>query len=505
MERESRVSTNEQDAKKIIIIGAGIAGLSAGIYARKNGYDATIYEQHYLPGGMCTAWKRKGYTFEGCMHYVGLVGSSPTHTYHNQWRELGVVPDMKMFHHDVFHTFRDQTGRTLNMYTDVARLEKELLSLSPSDAQEIEALCTAIRRYSSFIRTTGKNPFRLIAKAAGILGGIPLLKKYGDMNMGEYAARFSDPLIRYAFTYLFGYPDFACTNIFFFLAGNHIRGTGFPQGSSLSFARTIERNFLELNGRIEYKTKVRRIELHDGRATGIELEDGTVEKADIIISAADGHATLFDMLEDRFTPPALRKRFATQPLYPPFIQVSLGVNRDMSGTPHAVKMQTAVPFEIAGQVRQELWYQHFAFDPTMAPHGKTSVTVLYPSDLAWWEKLGYQNEAYRAEKKKTLDTTIVQLEQALPGISSQIEISDVATPFTTFRYVNNWKAGLGFMMTKQLGGEMVMNPQYSLPGLDRFYMIGLWVKGFGVPMAAASGKEVIQEICKEDGSRFRTD
>jgi phytoene dehydrogenase-like protein len=230
-----------------------------------------------------------------------------------------------------------------------------------------------------------------------------------------------------------------------------------------------------------------------------------VETADIVISAADGHATLFDMLEDRFTPPALRERFATQPLYPPFVQVSLGVNRDMSDTPHAVKVQTALPFEIAGQARQELWYQHFAFDPTMAPRGKTSLTVLYPSEFAWWETLGYQNEAYRAEKKRILDTTLAQLEQALPGISSQIEASDVATPLTTFRYVNNWKAGLGFMMTKELGGEMVMNPQYSLPGLGNFYMTGLWVKGFGVPMAAASGKEVIQEICKEDGRRFRAE
>ena len=52
--------------RKIIIIGAGIAGLSAGIYARKNGYDATIYEMHYLPGGMCTAWKRKGFTADSC-------------------------------------------------------------------------------------------------------------------------------------------------------------------------------------------------------------------------------------------------------------------------------------------------------------------------------------------------------------------------------------------------------------------------------------------------------
>ncbi len=59
----------------VIIIGAGFAGLSAGIYAQMNGYRTQIFEMHDLPGGLCTAWKRKGYTIDGCIHW--LVGSSP--------------------------------------------------------------------------------------------------------------------------------------------------------------------------------------------------------------------------------------------------------------------------------------------------------------------------------------------------------------------------------------------------------------------------------------------
>ena len=130
------------------------------------------------------------------------------------------------------------------------------------------------------------------------------------------------------------------------------------------------------------------------------------------------------------------------------------------------------------------------------------MTVLYPSELDWWKKLGYQSEAYQAEKRRVLDTTVAQLESVLPGIATQVEVSDVATPATTFRYTNNWKAALGFMMTKRLAGEMVMQPQYTLPGLDCFYMIGMWVKGFGVPMAAASGREVVQMMCRRAGRRF---
>ncbi len=47
--------------KSIIIIGAGMAGLSAGCYAQMNGYTTHIFEQHGSPGGVCTSWKRKGY------------------------------------------------------------------------------------------------------------------------------------------------------------------------------------------------------------------------------------------------------------------------------------------------------------------------------------------------------------------------------------------------------------------------------------------------------------
>ncbi len=493
----------EKDKKKIIVIGAGIAGLAAAIHAQRNGFDTTIYEQHFLPGGMCTAWKRNGYMFEGCMHFLGLVGSSPAHVFYKLWEELGVLPKMKIYNHEIYHSHRDASGRTLNLYTNAEKLEQELLNLSPDDEKPIKDLCKAIRRYTNFIKTTGKNPFRILSKFIGILRGIPLIMKYGKMNIGEFADQFKDPLIRHALSALFIYPDFSAVSIFFFLAGMHIKASGYPEGSSLAFAHVIERIFLELNGKIEYRTKVRRILVENGRARGIELVDGAVQEADFVISAADGHATLFSMLEDRFTPSGLRERYATSPVFPPFIQVSLGVNRDMSGTPHSVNVQTADPFEIAGRQHHNLWYQNYAFDPTIAPEGKTTITVLYPSDLSWWEQLSYPSDQYEAEKEKILATTIAQLELELPGLDDQIETTDVATPITWVRYTNNWQGALSFMMTKQMAAEMFGKTRYDLPGLENFYMIGQWVKGLGVPTAALSGKEVIKRICKESGKKFR--
>ena len=96
----------KQKAKKILIIGAGISGLSAGCYARMNGYDAEIYEMHNIPGGLCTSWKRGGYTFDGCVHW--LMGSGKGSPFNRFWNELGVLEGTRFIDHEEFFRFEDR-------------------------------------------------------------------------------------------------------------------------------------------------------------------------------------------------------------------------------------------------------------------------------------------------------------------------------------------------------------------------------------------------------------
>jgi phytoene dehydrogenase-like protein len=63
-------------AKSIIIIGAGIAGLSTGCYVKFNGYDAVIFELHNKPGGVCTSWQRKEFVFDYCIHNLPGTGGT---------------------------------------------------------------------------------------------------------------------------------------------------------------------------------------------------------------------------------------------------------------------------------------------------------------------------------------------------------------------------------------------------------------------------------------------
>ncbi|MDE7127995.1 MAG: NAD(P)/FAD-dependent oxidoreductase, partial [Bacteroidales bacterium] len=72
---------------KLIIVGAGIAGLSAAVYARKSGFQTLVLEKNTVPGGLSTSWRRKGYTIEGGIHW--LTGSSPRLPHHKIWKEIG--------------------------------------------------------------------------------------------------------------------------------------------------------------------------------------------------------------------------------------------------------------------------------------------------------------------------------------------------------------------------------------------------------------------------------
>jgi protoporphyrinogen oxidase len=97
-----------KNSADIIIIGAGIAGLAAGCYAQMNGFRSQIFEIHHQPGGLCTAWQRQGFVFDGCIHY--LFGSWQGQPFYHLWAELGVVPQQQFFHHDELLRVSDGMG-----------------------------------------------------------------------------------------------------------------------------------------------------------------------------------------------------------------------------------------------------------------------------------------------------------------------------------------------------------------------------------------------------------
>src|SRR5512146_1870666 len=97
--------------------GAGIAGGSTGVYAQMNGYKSKILEMHTQPGGLVTAWKRRGYTIDGCIHW--LVGSSPANGLYRFWEEIGLLQGRQIVDHEIYQVWEGVDGRVFNLYSDV--------------------------------------------------------------------------------------------------------------------------------------------------------------------------------------------------------------------------------------------------------------------------------------------------------------------------------------------------------------------------------------------------
>lgn len=143
--------------KKLIIVGAGVSGLSAGVYAARNGFDVTIFEKHIIPGGLSTSWKRKGYLFEGGMHW--LTGSSEKLFLNKVWREVGALKENNpVFYRDPFYVLKSGV-KELCLYRDVDRLEEELLRYAPEDKRAIRRLCDDIRLFKGVHMIVDDIPF----------------------------------------------------------------------------------------------------------------------------------------------------------------------------------------------------------------------------------------------------------------------------------------------------------------------------------------------------------
>jgi phytoene dehydrogenase-like protein len=493
--------------KSIIIIGAGIAGLSAGCYGQMNGYRTQIFELHDKPGGLCTAWERKGYTFDLCIDW--LTGSKPGEGIYPLWQELGALPGQEIINIERFYRVESADGKAIDWYTDIDRLEAHLLEVASEDTKPIKEATRAMRRFTKFDMSEGKAPelsnvfdkMKMFFKMLPFLGDF---RKWGSITMSEFAQRFKNPRLRSAWKIL--PSEMNAMAIIIVMAGFDQKTQGYPIGGSLPFAQAIEKRYLSLGGKAHYKSRVAKILVENDRAVGIQLEDGSQHRADYVISAADGHATIFEMLEGKYVDDTIRGYYSDLPIFEPLIFMSLGVNRSFDDFPQTVIgliLQLEKPIMVGGEERDWLEVRIHNFDSTLAPEGKTTITVMFDSNYAYWEKLHKDLKAYKAEKAEIAKVVIEALDKRFPGLASQVEVTDVATPITFKRYTGNWQGSFeGWMITPKTA---MLRMKKTLPGLDAFYMVGQWIQpGGGLPTGAITGRQVTQILCKRDKKPFVT-
>lgn len=342
-------------------------------------------------------------------------------------------------------------------------------------------------------------------KAADILRMLPFMPSFfrlRNMSVEQYISRFQDPLLRDVLFQMFPVKNLPAIMMIMPLAYFHNQQGGYPLGGSLAFARAIEKRFLSLGGKVSYGQRVKRVLTEGARAVGIETGDGKQIHADIVVSACDGHATLYQMLRGTDIPPVFSRMYENPSLWPPLVSVSLGVNRDLSGEPEMQSFKLEIPIELCGRNIEWFGFVHFCMDPAFAPKGKSVVETQFETDHAYWEALSGDAEQYHAGKERILNFCIRQLEAIFPGIGEQIEQTDVATPITWVKWTGNWRASYqGWMPHTGLFGKLL---PATLTGLKGFYMTGQWIfPGGGVPTCMALARRLIETVCKDENIPFQ--
>lgn len=495
--------------KKVLIIGAGIAGLSAGSYLQRNGYDTTIFELHSQSGGLCTAWKRDDYTFDYCIHW--LMGTKPNTEFDLLWDELGALYNedgkkMEIRNFEEFSRIELSGGEELRFYADADRFGKELKRLAPDDTKLIDDLVEDLKHISKLRMPAENEKQNSLKKITFFLSNFNVLRrflKHMKTPLSEYAQKWKSRYVREAFLSIIP-PEWSLASLTMGLAMQHTKAAGYPVGGSLQFAQNIERGHLELGGKIRYRAFVEEIIVKDNRAVGIKLSNGEEVFGDYIVSAADGHSTLYDMLKGQYITPKLKKIYDSFPLFPSSIFVGIGVNKELSHLPPNSCILTDKPLVLPdGSTHTHLSTTVYNFDPTLAPEGKTILTVILNTwNDQYWSDLAKNNRSkYNNTKEEIRELILEQVTSHFPDIKDSIGVVDVSTPHTVKRYTNNWHGSYeGFAVTPK---ALMSKLPKEVPGLKNFYMIGQWTTpGGGIPPAALDGRNIAIQLCKKDRKRF---
>lgn len=493
--------------KKVVIIGAGIAGLSAGCYLQMNGYESKIFELHDISGGLCTSWERKGYTFDGCIHW--LVGSGPSMELYDMWTELGAInKETEIINSEIFTRIEGKDGESFSIFTNVDKFEAEMLRLSAQDETIIKEFTDAIRYFVSFQCSRDNPPPLEVQKT--FREKIPVfLQKWNAITTNDFANKFTGSRLKQFFLNIFG--DFVGNtgSIFMLIATLgylHAKTAGYPIGGSRPLAKRIEQRYRDLGGEIQFQARVKEILVENDKVIGIQLINGEKISADFVISAADGHDTIYNMLKGKYVNEEINGFYTNLRPFPPICQVSLGVADEFTGVPHAIQFALKEPIKVDPKTEmKDMAIRIFNFDPTLAPKGKTTLTtVIISEDYEYWTNMRENDrKMYNKAKDRLANDVIMQLEKRFPNIATKVEVVDVCTPATFIRYTNNWKGSYeGFLPNKQLASK---NLTETLPGLSNFFMVGHWTRpGGGLPPAAMSAKKIVSMICKQDEKDFTT-
>ena len=489
-----------ESGKKVVILGGGISGLAAGVYALLAGYEAEIYEKNAIPGGECIGWNRKGYHIDNCIHW--LTGTKKGTSLYDVWKKVGALSDDTEYAKIDSFFSSEYEGKTATLWNDLEKTQRELIEISPEDKDEIEKFIKHVE-YSKQCLFPAEKPMDMMGvmdyiKMSVSMKDMPkVMKEYGKISLEEYGKRFKSPLLQRLMTdYL---PKEYTAYSFLVSYATMADGNGMiPMGASLQLSLRMEKKFKELGGKIFYNKPANAINLDGKVANSVSFEDGSSVSADYIIPTVDTHVLFNKLIPSSYMPKELADAYKDENAYPTTsgfqVAYAVDVKFDLGETTFA----EIEPLKIGERVFNRMYVKAYGYDDVFVKDGKMVIQTCISQtdvDYKYWKSLS--KDEYDRVKKELTDEVTKRIEASHPELAGEMELLDTWTPLTYERYCGAYHGGyMSFVTTP---GAKQIRLKGKLDGIDNIYLAGQWTNSpGGLPVAVASGKFAIQRILKEE-------
>ena len=492
----------------VIVIGAGLSGLSAAALLAKRGLKVTVIEQASTPGGACGIFKRAGAIFDkgvAMLYGFGEKGFNAHRFLFNCLEE-----PFEVVKHDLLYVVHYR-GKKIRFWPDVDRFIEELSGVFPNQKENIEKFYTDMKKmYNHVISETPSYTTPDETNPKESLNGIlkhPLsyLKFLSYLNMStEKLLRnyFTDPEIisffnkltsTYCYATVKEAPAILAAVMFI---DNHEGGSYYPAGSTLFLPGKLEKVIEEHNGEMRYDSKVEKLLFDQEKPIGVLLESGEKIYGNQIIYSG----TVWNLYEKLLPSELVKKEElewerAQVPTYPSVVLYALVDSAVIPDDTEPIEMLAASSQKI--DESEVTVYILSIDDHTLCQENQHTVVAVGPSFLEW----DYEHpEVYEMQKQDEMQRMIECLNKRFPSFEKGILYCELATPKTIERYtLKNGGAAAG--PKQMLGQHMLMRQKIRTRWENLFCCGESTVMGTGTPTVTTSGIAAANAILKKQGQK----